>query len=374
MHTNYFTSHGFAPQYPRAATSAGDADEAVRWDFCRLDFFGTFLVKQKSTEENNMNGRLYDPVIGRMFSPDKYVANSSFTQDFNRYSYARNNPLRYTDPSGHKLKWWGWLAIGLGIDALTGGVISTFAASTAITNAAALSTTGCVVLGTATATAMAGSSILSSVDFFASAGKAIGGNNQAMKNWWNLTWGHITNPVVSLFSFDRTAKWYEWPSQLINNSGGEILQSSIGRGFAHIQNIGGFIDEVGHYNGRTTIRLKGDYVGWNYFSGISFGHYVFGDNMALSPYDVGYDMDLFIHEYGHTYQSRIMGPMYLFRIGISSAIFGGSTEPDATRRGELNLGLTIENRYRFPSGTSTYKWWESSFFYALWPFMWSWNK
>jgi RHS repeat-associated protein len=48
----------------------------------------------------NMNGRLYDPVIGRFFSPDKYVANSSFTQDFNRYTYARNNPLMYTDPDG----------------------------------------------------------------------------------------------------------------------------------------------------------------------------------------------------------------------------------------------------------------------------------
>jgi len=51
----------------------------------------------------NMNARLYDPVIGRFFSPDKYVANSSFTQDFNRYTYARNNPLMYTDPSGEFL-------------------------------------------------------------------------------------------------------------------------------------------------------------------------------------------------------------------------------------------------------------------------------
>jgi RHS repeat-associated protein len=48
----------------------------------------------------NMNGRIYDPVIARFFSPDKYVANSSFTQDFNRYTYARNNPLMYTDPDG----------------------------------------------------------------------------------------------------------------------------------------------------------------------------------------------------------------------------------------------------------------------------------
>ena len=53
----------------------------------------------------NMNGRLYDPVIARFFSPDKYVVNSSFTQDFNRYTYARNNPLMYTDPSGEFLVW-----------------------------------------------------------------------------------------------------------------------------------------------------------------------------------------------------------------------------------------------------------------------------
>jgi RHS repeat-associated protein len=61
--------------------------------------FCFFLIKQKE-EEENMNGRLYDPVIARFFSPDKFVANSSFTQDFNRYSYARNCPLMYTDPDG----------------------------------------------------------------------------------------------------------------------------------------------------------------------------------------------------------------------------------------------------------------------------------
>ena len=83
----------------------------------------------------NMNGRLYDPVIARFFSPDKYVANSTFTQDFNRYSYARNCPLMYTDPSGHKLKWWGWLLIGLGADALTGGAISGAIITTGITAA-----------------------------------------------------------------------------------------------------------------------------------------------------------------------------------------------------------------------------------------------
>ncbi|MDR2907815.1 MAG: hypothetical protein LBU91_07500 [Bacteroidales bacterium] len=48
----------------------------------------------------NMNGRMYDPVLGRFLSPDPYVADGTYSQDFNRYSYARNNPLSYTDPSG----------------------------------------------------------------------------------------------------------------------------------------------------------------------------------------------------------------------------------------------------------------------------------
>ena len=48
----------------------------------------------------NMNGRLYDPVLGRFFSPDNYVQMPDNSQNFNRYSYCLNNLLKYTDPSG----------------------------------------------------------------------------------------------------------------------------------------------------------------------------------------------------------------------------------------------------------------------------------
>jgi len=48
----------------------------------------------------NMNGRLYDPVIARFFSPDIYIQNPRFTQAYNRYSYALNNPLKYVDRTG----------------------------------------------------------------------------------------------------------------------------------------------------------------------------------------------------------------------------------------------------------------------------------
>ena len=48
----------------------------------------------------NMNGRLYDPVLGRFLSPDNFVQMPDNTQSYNRYSYCLNNPLKYTDPSG----------------------------------------------------------------------------------------------------------------------------------------------------------------------------------------------------------------------------------------------------------------------------------
>ena len=48
----------------------------------------------------NMNGRLYDPDLGRFLSPDPFIQFPDFSQSYNRYSYCLNNPLKYTDPSG----------------------------------------------------------------------------------------------------------------------------------------------------------------------------------------------------------------------------------------------------------------------------------
>ncbi len=97
----------------------------------------------------NMNGRLYDYVLGRMLSPDNYVQSPNSTQSFNRYSYCWNNPLKYTDPSGEIVfapiiigalaggfggwrvgqaagatgwQMFGYIATGAGIGAITGGV------------------------------------------------------------------------------------------------------------------------------------------------------------------------------------------------------------------------------------------------------------
>jgi RHS repeat-associated protein len=48
----------------------------------------------------HMNGRVYDPTLGRFLSPDPFVQAPDFSQSLNRYSYVLNNPLSLTDPSG----------------------------------------------------------------------------------------------------------------------------------------------------------------------------------------------------------------------------------------------------------------------------------
>jgi hypothetical protein len=47
-----------------------------------------------------MNGRVYDPRIGRFVSPDPFVQAPYFSQSYNRYAYVFNSPMSSTDPSG----------------------------------------------------------------------------------------------------------------------------------------------------------------------------------------------------------------------------------------------------------------------------------
>jgi len=59
----------------------------------------------------HMNGRIYDPLIGRFLSADPVIQALEDLQNHNRYSYVLNNPLRYTDPDGN---WWQLVAFVAG--------------------------------------------------------------------------------------------------------------------------------------------------------------------------------------------------------------------------------------------------------------------
>jgi RHS repeat-associated protein len=45
--------------------------------------------------------RWYDPALGRFIQADTLVPDPYNPLDWDRFSYARNNPVRYTDPTGH---------------------------------------------------------------------------------------------------------------------------------------------------------------------------------------------------------------------------------------------------------------------------------
>ncbi len=53
-----------------------------------------------------MNGRMYDPVLGRMLSPDNYISDAGFTQDYNGAAKA-GIPTRET------IRWFIMIRMGI---------------------------------------------------------------------------------------------------------------------------------------------------------------------------------------------------------------------------------------------------------------------
>jgi RHS repeat-associated protein len=47
------------------------------------------------------NACWYDVYLNRFTQPDSIIPSPGNSQDWDRYSYARNNPVKYIDPSGH---------------------------------------------------------------------------------------------------------------------------------------------------------------------------------------------------------------------------------------------------------------------------------
>lgn len=72
----------------------------------------------------NMNGRLYDASIGRFLNPDPVVQDVSNSQNFNRYSYCLNNPLKYVDQNGQFILTTLVVVVGCIVGAYIGGSVA----------------------------------------------------------------------------------------------------------------------------------------------------------------------------------------------------------------------------------------------------------
>ena len=78
--------------YGALQTHTGTADVAYKY---------TGQERDASTALYFYQARYYAQGLGRFVSPDSLVPDALDPQAFNRYAYARNNPVRYTDPTGH---------------------------------------------------------------------------------------------------------------------------------------------------------------------------------------------------------------------------------------------------------------------------------
>ncbi len=207
----------------------------------------------------NMNGRLYDPVFCRFFSPDNYVQMPDFSQNFNRYTYCLNNPLKYYDPDGEFFL----------LSIVTGFVKGVYNFMTGKDNWLSPFTTAYKY-----------------------------GTND-LKISWGLFKGNFKQIVT---------RW-TW----------ELPQTILGYGYSEFRNLGGFVDHVRYFDGATYVineTGKENGITLGSFININSPNPIPEDNGKFAPYKD----PLYMHEYGHYLQSQEYGLGYLFSVGVPSLI------------------------------------------------------
>jgi len=234
-----------------------------------------------------MNGRTYDPWLGRMLQPDNYVQAAGYLQNYNRYSYALNNPLKYTDPSGE-------FAI---LDSYIVGFIDGFFSEGG-------SIPEGICIGIAEANERYNNDGLITQGLFATdPNKTFGG--QVWEIFSRFTWQAPQTTGGWL-----TSQWY--------NSSGKV-------------------NWVKYKYGATVVQTQADLVG------VTQGSYIVGNETL----EADANNPLFQHEYGHYIQSQSMGWAYYPRVGIPSANSDGihdfhPVEQDANRRAFLYFNKNVD--------------------------------
>ncbi len=78
--------------YGRVRYSSGSPPTTYNFSGQRLDSAVGLLY---------YGARFYDSYLNRWIQPDSIVPNPADPQSLNRFAYGRNNPVKYTDPTGH---------------------------------------------------------------------------------------------------------------------------------------------------------------------------------------------------------------------------------------------------------------------------------
>jgi hypothetical protein len=258
-----------------------------------------------------MNGRLYDPLIGRMLSPDPYIMGTDNTQGYNRYTYALNNPMKFTDPTGEIV----WL-VPMIFGAYMGGSVANNNFNPFQWNYSSNKTWSGIGTGAITGA-------LSRNSVWTRAGKMI---------------NTITTTASLISNFDNglrilAGRYYTDENRTF---GGQLLQSLsrytwegvqtwAGYNHSQLRNTFGMVDRVEYFGGATySINENDTRADW-WFAGVSLGNNISinlrrGFNEENHPRGWMYsERGLYWHEYGHTFDSWRYEFGYLPFIGIPSA-------------------------------------------------------
>jgi hypothetical protein len=145
--------------------------------------------------------------------------------------------------------------------------------------------------------------------------------------------------------------------QVLSRFTWEIIQTIAGLIVAHVANLIFPVTNVAPYHGATVLEAAG-----------VKGSICFGTYILLYPGRV-IDGEVCKHEYGHTLQSRISGPLYFLKYGISSLLANATSwvEKDANTRVAQFFGpdadIVRSGNWFFAEEIINPKWWEYTLFF-----------
>ena len=273
-----------------------------------------------------MNARLYDPALGRFFSPDPQVQAPFSSQGFNRYSYCGNNPVMYTDPDGEL-----WHLVPL-----VAGIINLKIHSDEIDVKNFWQGLGYFMTG------------------------AVGGMMGLTPCQWAFTAARLVSTGVGLCvnpenAFRTWAGRYYFDenmlhgfTQALTRFRSERWQTEIGNIYTQIRNICGNVDRVDYFGGATYATNEES----KYYRGITLGNCI---NMSINEKIVIekdetfkdwclYKDQMYLHEYGHTIQSQMFGLSFLAKIGLPSLISCGILDKYFGTNHDYFFTETLANR------------------------------
>ena len=284
----------------------GKRRNAGNWSAQDIDATAFFIDRGFTGHEHldhfgliNMNGRIYDPLLGRMLSPDKYVQAPGFTQSFNRYSYCGNNPLVYIDPTGQNFYKLFDLILGPGMTDLT----------MKVTTISLQSTLSAIDMSVSFTRSLMEFHIanMNAVDMDIVNGKPkFSVDKRQLKDNLALLDPTNDNNAIGRAAMIETGLFLGAPY--------EIEQNLMGNAISHYRNLAGDIDqvEVGFEDGYGYVLVND--ASSNDRWGITLGTYV-----NTSGVNEDYTNDaLFVHEFGHVAQSKMLGPAYMGLVGEPS--------------------------------------------------------